>query len=256
MLPPWVLPRQLHRSLTFAACSSRQIDTFHSAEHELSLKQFSLLKSAVRAWRFKEPKNFVVTYVEFRRGVKMLTDYIPPLIISRNQYSTQVIPFCNHRGLLGGMGFRGLMKTALRRYQLRELYRAQMQGDWCSKAVRAVMIGTAGLLREDMESQRAGRSANRLKTRLSSKCDSGKTQDPLNQTVWCCLSQCLQLSLWSCPCTWFKWMADLNGKRAAHARTRTNTRAYARSLCLSLTHTHTYTHVCVYTRRCLLLRCC
>ena len=149
----------------------------------MSLKQFSLLKSTVRAWRYKDPKYFVVSYVEFHRGVKMLTDYMPPLIISRNQYLAQVIPFCNHRGLLGGMGFRGLMKTVLRRFQLRELYRAQMQDDWNNKSVRAVMIGTAGLLREDMESQRAGRSANRMKMRSSSKYDSGKTPDPLNQTV-------------------------------------------------------------------------
>ena len=162
----------------------RQIDNFNTADHEFSMSQFSLLKSAVRAWRYKEPANFVVNYVEFRQGVKMLADYIPPLIISRSQYSAQVIPFCNLRGLLGGMGFRGLMKTALRRYQLRELYGVQMQnGVWCSKSVRALLIGTAGLLREDAESHRAGRSANRVKSPLPCKCDSGKTPDLLNQTV-------------------------------------------------------------------------
>ena len=120
-----------------------------------------------------------------------MLDYVPPLVISQNQYAKHIIPFCNHRGFLGGRGFRGVMKTALRKYTFRELYRAQMEeghpsdpDGWQSKSVRAMLIGTIGLLREDMESHRAGPSANRLKAKLlERKCGSGKPPDPLNQMV-------------------------------------------------------------------------
>jgi hypothetical protein len=166
-----------------------QVDKFTSGDHDLSFHDFTLLKSVLRAWRYGEPKNWIVNCIEFQRGVRML-DYVPPLVISRNQYVKHVIPFCNHRGFVGGLGFRGVMKTALRKYTFRELYRAQMEeghpsdpDGWQSKSVRAMLIGTIGLLREDMELQRAGASANRMRTSLSSKCGSGKAPDPWNQTV-------------------------------------------------------------------------
>jgi hypothetical protein len=165
-----------------------QINKFLSGDHEMSYQEFSLLKSVLRAWRYGEPKNWIVNCVEFQRGVRLLPDYMPPVIISRNHYAKHVVPFCNHRGFLGGRGFRGLMKTALRRYQMHELHRAQTQviddDGWERKSVRAMVIGTVGLLREDMESHRAGPSANRLKAKLlERKCGSGKPPDPLNQMV-------------------------------------------------------------------------
>jgi len=171
-----------------------QINKFLSNDHEMSYQEFSLLKSVLRAWRYGEPKNWIVNCVEFQRGVRLLPDYMPPVIISRDQYAKHVIPFCNHRGFVGGKGFRGLMKTALRRYQLRELYRAQKQvmddGGWEQKSVRAMVLGTVGLLREDMESHRAGISANRTKAKLLGRnCGTGKPPDPLNQMV--CLAFCV-----------------------------------------------------------------
>lgn len=71
---------------------------------------------------------------------------------------------------------------------MHELHRAQTQviddDGWERKSVRAMVIGTVGLLREDMESHRAGPSANRLKAKLlERKCGSGKPPDPLNQMV-------------------------------------------------------------------------
>ena len=165
-----------------------QVDKFTSGDHDLSFHDFTLLKSVLRAWRYGEPKNWIVNCIEFQRGVRLLPDYMPPVIISRNHYAKHVVPFCNHRGFLGGRGFRGLMKTALRRYQMHELHRAQTQviddDGWERKSVRAMVIGTVGLLREDMESHRAGPSANRLKAKLlERKCGSGKPPDPLNQMV-------------------------------------------------------------------------
>jgi len=94
-----------------------QIDNFTTSEHEMTYKQFNLLKKVVRYWRFGEPRQWVLSYAEFRRGVKMLDEYIPPLIISQNQYATHVRPFCNFRGFLGGMGFRVSLTQYTTAYQ-------------------------------------------------------------------------------------------------------------------------------------------
>jgi hypothetical protein len=40
------------------------------------------------------------------------------------------------------------MMTVLRRYQLREIHRAMIEENWHKKSVRALLMGTQGLLRE------------------------------------------------------------------------------------------------------------
>ena len=173
-----------------AIVTKGQVDKFATSDHEMSYQEFCLVKSALRVWRYGQPSSWIVTRVEFQRGLKALTDYMPPLVISQSQYAKHVTPFCNHRGFLGGTGFRGLIKTALIKYTLRELYRAQKaethpmdKEGWQPKSVRALMIGTTGLLRADMETHRAGAIANRMKGRFSRKCETEKTPDPLNQMV-------------------------------------------------------------------------
>eukprot|EP00277_Geminigera_cryophila_P029468 CAMPEP_0179486982 /NCGR_PEP_ID=MMETSP0799-20121207/63126_1 /TAXON_ID=46947 /ORGANISM="Geminigera cryophila, Strain CCMP2564" /LENGTH=158 /DNA_ID=CAMNT_0021301965 /DNA_START=82 /DNA_END=555 /DNA_ORIENTATION=+ len=56
-----------------------QINQIAFTEHDLTMKEFELLKISMRTWRFGSMQSWTIKSGEFQQGIKKLDDYIPPL---------------------------------------------------------------------------------------------------------------------------------------------------------------------------------
>ena len=96
------------------------------------------------------PQDWFLTADEFRRGVLSLEQYLPPLAISHKQFIEFVKPFCNFHGKIGRRGFQGVIACAMRQKQMNQISNAisRHSCSWNSETIGALLLGSAGLLRE------------------------------------------------------------------------------------------------------------
>ena len=126
-----------------------QRNHFVTEDHDHHMRLISL-KTWFRKWRFGGYEGWTLTAEEFRRGVKGLRNYVPPIIISRQQFYHYVRPFAGNSAMIGRKGFQGILQTSMRNLQMHALSRKDPNPTWEKETITAVLMGTIGLLRAEL----------------------------------------------------------------------------------------------------------
>ena len=140
-----------------------QQNHFVTEDHDHYMRLFSL-KSWFRKWRFGGYEGWALTGEDFQRGVKRLRNYLPPLIISRQQFYHYVRPFAGNNGMIGRKGFQGMLQTSMRNLQMHALSRNNSNITWERETITAVLMGTVGLLRAELRIKKSRGRAGRGNT--------------------------------------------------------------------------------------------
>eukprot|EP00293_Proteomonas_sulcata_P016199 CAMPEP_0184308664 /NCGR_PEP_ID=MMETSP1049-20130417/17054_1 /TAXON_ID=77928 /ORGANISM="Proteomonas sulcata, Strain CCMP704" /LENGTH=557 /DNA_ID=CAMNT_0026621389 /DNA_START=20 /DNA_END=1693 /DNA_ORIENTATION=+ len=106
--------------------------------------------------------QFRLNYTEFRAGVKSI-DLVPPVLVSPADWEEQIVKArFAVEGTIGLKGFTGLMKQAVRRFQMRRINQAMESEaeEWGKENMQAMFLGVKGLLAEDQEQYRIASGSN------------------------------------------------------------------------------------------------
>jgi len=172
----------------------------------LSLHDHKLLDRFLLNWRHGGIESWTLTFDEFARGLKSLSKYMPPVILSEREWHDHIVSQClgmrrhpQQPLCIGRHGFMGVMKTAIRRHQMRCINSAMQRRPLNVDTVSLgnILMGTGALLRENQfaAAQRPSTRISRrfLKTLMAPSQKSTDTTDPVNLVMSTLLSSMHQM---------------------------------------------------------------